>query len=101
MTSTATSTTSPTAAATLDPAEAATVIAGARARIDDLDGRIIELVKQRMAASAEVQQARIASGGPRLALARELEIMERFRTELGRAGTEVARLLLELSRGRA
>lgn len=88
-------------ASALDPAEAAAVIAGARARIDDLDRRIIELVKQRMGASAEVQQARIATGGPRLSLAREMEILERFRAELGRPGTEVAKLLLELCRGRA
>ncbi|MFJ6214419.1 chorismate mutase [Streptomyces sp. NPDC092296] len=80
-------------------AEAAAVIASARARIDDLDGRIIALVKQRAAASAEVQAARRSVGGPRLALSRELQILERFRTELGRPGTEVAKLLLELCRG--
>ncbi|AXI77974.1 chorismate mutase [Peterkaempfera bronchialis] len=90
----------PAHAPAMDPAEAAAAIASARARIDDLDARIIELVKQRMAASAEVQAARTATGGPRLALAREMEILERFRAELGRPGTEVAKLLLELCRGR-
>ena len=96
---TATATPGPTATAT-PVGTTADVIAGARARIDDLDGRIIGLIKQRMAASAEVQAARIATGGPRLALAREMQILERFRSELGRPGTDVAKLLLELCRGR-
>jgi chorismate mutase len=81
-------------------AEAAAVIAGARTRIDELDGDIIRLVKQRIAVSAEVQAARVSTGGPRLSLAREMEILEHFRAELGRPGTEVAKLLLELCRGR-
>ncbi|MFC1409064.1 chorismate mutase [Streptacidiphilus sp. N1-12] len=86
---------------TLTPARAARVIAEARGRIDDLDGRIVALVQERMAVSAEVQAARIATGGPRLALSRELEILARYRAALGPQGTEVAMQLLELCRGRA
>ena len=86
---------------TLNPTGAQQVIAEARGRIDDLDGRIIALVRERMAASAEVQSARIGTGGPRLALSRELEILDRYRTALGPQGTEVAMQLLELCRGRA
>ena len=46
--------------------EAADVIAGARERIDALDDRIIGLVQERMAVSAVIQEARIASGGRRV-----------------------------------
>ena len=82
-------------------AEAAEMIAGARIRIDGLDQRIIELVQQRMAVSAEVQAARMGSGGNRVALSREMEILARYRAALGPQGTEVAMQLLELCRGRA
>lgn len=84
----------------MDERTAAAVIAGARGRIDDLDRRIIELVEERMAVSAEVQRARIASGGRRLSLNREMEIITRYREALGKPGTTVAMALLELCRGR-
>jgi chorismate mutase len=77
-----------------------TVIAEARVRIDALDARLIGLIRERMAASAEVQAARLASGGPRVSLTRENQIVERWNAELGRPGTEVAMALLELCRGR-
>jgi chorismate mutase len=86
---------------TLTPTRARQVIAEARGRIDGLDDRILTLVRERMAVSAEVQSARIATGGPRLALSRELEILDRYRAALGPQGTEVAMQLLELCRGRA
>ena len=86
---------------TLTPAQAGQVIAEARGRIDDLDARIIALVRERMGVSAEVQTARIAVGGPRLALSRELEVLARYRAALGPQGTEVAMQVLELCRGRA
>ena len=83
------------------PAEAAAVIAEARIRIDGLDQRIVTLVQERMAVSAEVQAARIGSGGNRVALNREMEILARYRDALGPQGTEVAMQLLQLCRGRA
>ncbi|MBC3843888.1 chorismate mutase [Streptacidiphilus sp. 4-A2] len=79
----------------------AAVIAQARSRIDELDRQIIALIRSRTAVSAEVQAARIAGGGARVSLARELEILARYRAELGPQGTEVAMQLLELCRGRA
>ena len=95
-------TTQLTTADTSSPAPAAdTVIAEARTRIDELDRRILGLVQERMAVSAEVQAARLAAGGTRLALSRELEILARYRSALGPQGTEVAMQLLELCRGRA
>ncbi|MEU7300687.1 chorismate mutase [Streptomyces sp. NPDC007206] len=75
-------------------------IAGARERIDVLDDRIIGLIQERMAVSAVVQQTRIASGGRRVNLSREMEILGRYREALGKPGTTLAMTLLELCRGR-
>ncbi|MEV1008062.1 chorismate mutase [Streptomyces sp. NPDC049881] len=93
MSSTTTGTTAEAAA------EAERTIAAARARIDALDERIIALITERVAASAEVQRARISAGGRRVHLARENEILRRYRAGLGGAGTDVAMRLLELCRG--
>ncbi|MGW1377568.1 chorismate mutase [Streptomyces sp. NPDC002446] len=79
--------------------EAAGIITGARRRIDDLDGRIIGLVQERMAVSAVIQRERIASGGRRVNLSREMEILAHYRDQLGKPGTALAMTLLELSRG--
>jgi chorismate mutase len=75
-------------------------IADARERIDALDDRIIGLIQERMAVSSVVQQTRIASGGRRVHLSREMEILGRYREALGRPGTSLAMTLLELCRGR-
>lgn len=89
---------------------------GLRQRIDDLDRRIIALVQERRAVSAgarrtpsdggaargtgagpggDASTAREGAGG----LAREMEILNRYRSELGRPGTQLAMTLLSLSRG--
>ncbi|MFK4144311.1 chorismate mutase [Streptomyces sp. NPDC004065] len=81
-------------------AEAADAITDARERVDALDDRIIGLVQERMAVSAVIQEARIASGGRRVNLSREMEILGRYRDALGRPGTALAMTLLELCRGR-
>ncbi|MEU4150145.1 chorismate mutase [Streptomyces sp. NPDC026659] len=75
-------------------------IADARERIDALDDRILGLVQERMAVSAVVQEARISSGGRRVSLSREMEILGRYRDALGKPGTALAMTLLELCRGR-
>lgn len=80
--------------------EAACVITGARERIDALDDRIIGLIQERMAVSAVIQQARISSGGRRVNLSREMEVLGHFRDALGKPGTALAMTLLELCRGR-
>lgn len=96
-------TTSPDASAT-DPEASATdpeaIIAGARERIDALDDRIIGLIQERVAVSAVVQRTRISSGGRRVHLSREMEVLGRYRDALGKPGTALAMTLLELSRGR-
>ncbi|MFE1247610.1 chorismate mutase [Streptomyces sp. NPDC058735] len=79
--------------------EAADVISGARERIDALDDRIIGLIQERAAVSAVIQQARIGSGGRRVNLSREMEVLAHYRQALGRPGTTLAMTLLELCRG--
>ncbi|MFD4947531.1 chorismate mutase [Streptomyces sp. NPDC058239] len=81
--------------------EAAALIDNARSRIDALDDRIIGLVQERMAISAVIQEARITSGGRRINLSREMEILGQYRDALGKPGTSLAMTLLELCRGRA
>ncbi|CAL9447722.1 chorismate mutase [Streptomyces sp. enrichment culture] len=80
--------------------EAAALITGARERIDALDDRIIGLVQERMAVSAVIQKERIASGGRRVNLSREMEVLAHYRDALGKPGTTLAMTLLELCRGR-
>ncbi|MBQ1090160.1 chorismate mutase [Streptomyces sp. B93] len=81
-------------------ADAADVITGARERIDALDDRIIGLIQERMAVSAVIQDARISSGGRRVNLSREMEVLAHYREALGKPGTALAMTLLELCRGR-
>ncbi|MEU6175220.1 chorismate mutase [Streptantibioticus parmotrematis] len=80
--------------------EAAALITGARERIDDLDRRIIALVRDRVAVSEGIQRARLGSGGRRVNLAREMEVIGTYSDELGKPGTALAMTLLELCRGR-
>ncbi|MFF0422973.1 MULTISPECIES: chorismate mutase [unclassified Streptomyces] len=80
--------------------EAATLIGGARERIDALDDRIIGLIQERMAVSAVIQEARISSGGRRVNLTREMEVLGHYRDALGKPGTALAMTMLELCRGR-
>ncbi|MFE7760080.1 chorismate mutase [Streptomyces sp. NPDC057438] len=80
--------------------EAAEVIACARERIDTLDDRIIGLIQERTAVSAVIQQTRIESGGRRVNLSREMDVLAHYRDALGRPGTALAMTLLELCRGR-
>jgi chorismate mutase len=79
---------------------AADAVSRGRARIDEIDREIIELVRQRVGVSAAIQQARIASGGRRIELSREMEVIGRYRDALGKPGTSVAMSLLDLCRGR-
>ncbi|MFE1046654.1 chorismate mutase [Streptomyces olivaceus] len=80
--------------------EAADVIIGARDRIDALDDRIIGLIQERMAVSAVIQETRITSGGRRVNLSREMEVLDHYRQALGKPGTALAMTMLELCRGR-
>ncbi|BFU46981.1 MULTISPECIES: chorismate mutase [unclassified Krasilnikovia] len=79
--------------------EAATEIRTIRERIDEIDQALIDLWLERARLSQEVGRTRMASGGTRLVLSREREIVERFREALGADGTQVALLLLRAGRG--
>lgn len=82
-----------------DSADAARHIQGLRARIDEIDRTLISLWQERAALSRQVGATRMAAGGTRLVLSREQEILERFRSALGKDGTQVALLLLRAGRG--
>lgn len=82
-----------------DTPEASTAIAGMRARIDEIDAQLIALWQERASISQQVGKTRVASGGTRLVLSREREIMDRFRAELGPDGTQLALLILRAGRG--
>jgi chorismate mutase len=79
--------------------EATGSIASWRAEIDALDEKIISLLEQRMAFSQQIQQTRMSGGGSRTAADREQRIVQRYVDRLGDRGTQLADLVLELSRG--
>jgi chorismate mutase len=70
-----------------------------RERIDAVDAEIIGLWRERADLSRRIGAARMASGGTRLVLAREQQIVEKFRAELGDSGVKLAMLLLRAGRG--
>ncbi|MFJ6719431.1 MULTISPECIES: chorismate mutase [unclassified Streptomyces] len=76
------------------------LIADSRERIDAIDDRIIGLIQERMAVSTVIQEARIGSGGRRVHLSREMEVLSHWGDALGKPGTALAMTLLELCRGR-
>ena len=78
---------------------AADEIRAMRERIDEIDQAIIDLWLERARLSQTVGRTRMASGGTRLVLSREREIVERFRTALGADGTQVALMILRAGRG--
>jgi chorismate mutase len=82
-----------------DKAAADTQIGELRQRIDEIDATIIRLWQERAAISQEVGRTRVASGGTRLVLSREREILDRFRDALGADGTQLALLILRAGRG--
>ncbi|MCV2488472.1 chorismate mutase [Geodermatophilus sp. YIM 151500] len=83
--------------ATADPAPR---IGELRAEIDDCDAEIIALVQRRLAISREIGALRAASGGTRLSLSREAEVLTRFRSALGPDGAALGMMLLRQGRGR-
>jgi chorismate mutase len=84
----------------VEATSAADPVADLRSRIDAVDAEIIRLWHERAALSRQVGAARIAAGGTRLVLAREQQIVEKFRDALGDDGVPLAMLLLRAGRGR-
>ena len=71
-----------------------------RTAIDACDAEIIELVRRRLAISQEIGALRAASGGTRLSLSREQQVLARFRDALGPDGAALGMMLLRQGRGR-
>ncbi|MFD3532752.1 chorismate mutase [Streptomyces sp. NPDC058664] len=66
--------------------------------VSELDEAIIDLVRRRTALCGELAALRRAAGGPAIELARENAVLRRYREALGREGTSMAMLLIELQR---
>jgi chorismate mutase len=85
---------------TTDAVDAPGRIGELRQDIDACDAAIIELVQRRLALSHEIGAIRAAAGGTRLSLAREQQVLDRFRSALGPDGAALGMLLLRQGRGR-
>jgi len=85
------------ATAAADPAEQ---IGELRTEIDACDAEIIELVQRRLAISQQIGALRAASGGTRLSLSREQQVLARFQAALGPDGAALGMMLLRQGRGR-
>ena len=70
-----------------------------RSEIDSLDKEILRLVKRRTEVSKMIGATRMASGGTRIVVNREMDVLARYR-ELGPEGRQLAMVLLNLGRGR-
>jgi chorismate mutase len=75
-------------------------ISALRQAIDDCDAEIIALVQRRLAISSEIGALRASTGGTRLSLSREAEVLNRFRLALGPDGAALGMMLLRQGRGR-
>jgi chorismate mutase len=71
-----------------------------RTAIDACDAELIELVKRRLAISQEIGALRAASGGTRLSLSREQQVLAKFQQALGPDGAALGMMLLRQGRGR-
>ena len=87
----------PTPATDSDPADR---IAQLRHEIDACDDEIIALVQRRLAISREIGTLRAATGGTRLSLAREQQVLASFVAALGADGAALGMMLLRQGRGR-
>lgn len=70
-----------------------------RGQIDALDESIVRLVAERARLSARIQTARVNSGGARVELGRERQIMAAYRAALGSEGPQLADSVLRVCRG--
>ena len=90
-----------TTSTTTEPvADSVDRIGSLRSEIDASDAEIIELVQRRLAISREIGALRAASGGTRLSLAREQQVLARFGAALGADGAALGMMLLRQGRGR-
>jgi chorismate mutase len=80
--------------------DAADMIPVLRAQIDAMDEAIVRLVAERARLSQRIQRARLNSGGTRIELGREGQILAHYRAELGPEGPALADAVLQVCRGR-
>jgi chorismate mutase len=78
--------------------QAGTDIDELRKEIDWLDAEILRLVKRRAEVSQTIGAARLAAGGTRIVVNREMDVLARYR-DLGQEGRRIAMALLALGRG--
>ncbi|MGH3672286.1 MAG: chorismate mutase [Pseudonocardiaceae bacterium] len=74
-------------------------MADGRARVDEIDAVLRDLIATRRHISDRIQQLRLAGGGPRVEHRRECEVLAAWSVGLGPPGADVARALLTLCRG--
>ena len=70
-----------------------------RDRVNALDEQIIALLRERAEVANQIGRARLASGGTRLVLSREQDVIHKYRNALGATGTKLALLVLHMGRG--
>ena len=75
-------------------------IAELRGEIDACDAELIRLVRRRLAVSQEIGELRRTTGGTRLSLSREQQVIARFQDALGADGATLGMMLLRQGRGR-
>jgi chorismate mutase len=75
-------------------------VATLRNRIDEIDAALVSLWHERADLSRRIGAARVASGGTRLVLDREREVLDRFHGAIGADGVQLGLLLLRAGRGR-
>jgi chorismate mutase len=75
-------------------------IAELRGAIDDCDAEIVRLVQQRLAVAREIGELRRTTGGTRLSLSREQQVLARYQDALGPDGAALGLMLLRQGRGR-
>jgi chorismate mutase len=75
-------------------------IAELRREIDACDAELIRLVQHRLTVSQEIGELRRATGGTRLSLSREQQVLARYQDALGPDGATLGLVLLRQGRGR-
>jgi chorismate mutase len=75
-------------------------IAELRREIDACDAELIRLVRHRLNVSQEIGELRRATGGTRLSLSREQQVLARYQDALGPDGATLGLVLLRQGRGR-
>jgi chorismate mutase len=72
-------------------------LASLTARLDQLDRELLALIRHRTAVARQLPAVRTAAGRPRFHHESDLLVARRF-ADLGRYGSDLARLLLRLAR---